>query len=358
MRLVLTLALTALAPEFCNFAEGARLRRAGRDVPIGRCFQCEIGCFEDCTLKFDREILETWGFVQETESNPAASSPSTRLRELSMRPSRTSRFHDLVPGYARRFSESSSTTRGCDAQRGCAVAQDCRKDVDRNAMALSRESAEADQRRSQAAVLDTAVSHRQGVALLNGQRITPLEGTRESFFPKHPVAVGVFEKGRLKLDQCLTYCLAATCGCKLSLPGTASPKQMEKRMEENKELGTPVVDTKPTWHYREAKAHECGDGVKKVTSGLYVDFAFGVGGWLPVCTKKFWYHVFGSATSKKFGKWKQGCNDPTNMKYGCFWRGGRCVVGDRKYDHMECFTRDKLEISDMRPETGNPRPQG
>merc|ERR1719272_1186559 len=28
-----------------------------RDVPLGECYDCEVTCFEDCALKFDREII-------------------------------------------------------------------------------------------------------------------------------------------------------------------------------------------------------------------------------------------------------------------------------------------------------------
>merc|ERR1719335_2170490 len=29
-----------------------------RDVPLGECHGCEVTCFEDCSLKYDREILQ------------------------------------------------------------------------------------------------------------------------------------------------------------------------------------------------------------------------------------------------------------------------------------------------------------
>merc|ERR1719214_442335 len=28
------------------------------DVPKGECYQCEVTCFEDCALKYDREIIQ------------------------------------------------------------------------------------------------------------------------------------------------------------------------------------------------------------------------------------------------------------------------------------------------------------
>ena len=32
-------------------------RIALRDVPVGECHGCEVTCFEDCSLKYEREIL-------------------------------------------------------------------------------------------------------------------------------------------------------------------------------------------------------------------------------------------------------------------------------------------------------------
>merc|ERR1719281_360918 len=29
-----------------------------RDVPLGECYDCEVTCFEDCALKYDREVLQ------------------------------------------------------------------------------------------------------------------------------------------------------------------------------------------------------------------------------------------------------------------------------------------------------------
>merc|ERR1719253_2517509 len=29
-----------------------------RDVPKGHCHNCEVSCFEDCSMKFDREIVQ------------------------------------------------------------------------------------------------------------------------------------------------------------------------------------------------------------------------------------------------------------------------------------------------------------
>merc|ERR1719359_673815 len=63
-------------------------RSALRAVPLGECYQCEVTCFEDCSLKFDREIIDA-DFIQLKESpqknqtvskiNQAAPSPEVEL---------------------------------------------------------------------------------------------------------------------------------------------------------------------------------------------------------------------------------------------------------------------------------------
>merc|ERR1719271_30387 len=44
-----------------------------RDVPLGECHGCEVTCFEDCALKYDREIMQELYLLQtEEEQNRAA----------------------------------------------------------------------------------------------------------------------------------------------------------------------------------------------------------------------------------------------------------------------------------------------
>merc|ERR1719164_166319 len=39
-------------------AVGAASSAALRDLPKGYCHDCEVTCFEDCVVKFDREIIQ------------------------------------------------------------------------------------------------------------------------------------------------------------------------------------------------------------------------------------------------------------------------------------------------------------
>merc|ERR1719456_2070341 len=118
----------------------------------------------------------------------------------------------------------------------------------------------------------------------------------EKDYPIHSVTVGVFSRGAMNMDQCLKFCLAATCGCdkapgldtidKLfkaikandaALPGE---KDFSHRNEINNQHGGAVVDTHASYQYRPAKIEECAKGMigKKVSKDLYVDFGGGVGG--------------------------------------------------------------------------------
>merc|ERR1719160_1528797 len=65
-------------------------RAALRAVPLGECYSCEVTCFEDCSLKFDREIIQD-DFLQLREgprknqtvslANQTASSPDVHVPE-------------------------------------------------------------------------------------------------------------------------------------------------------------------------------------------------------------------------------------------------------------------------------------
>merc|ERR1719310_1243462 len=43
----------ALGLVACSLVVGAV-----RDVPKGHCHNCEVTCFEDCVVKFDREVVQ------------------------------------------------------------------------------------------------------------------------------------------------------------------------------------------------------------------------------------------------------------------------------------------------------------
>merc|ERR1719335_238670 len=51
-------------------------------------------------------------------------------------------------------------------------------------------------------------------------------------YPIHSVAVGVFSKGAMNLDECLKFCLAATCGCDKA-PGLDTIEKLFDAIKEN-----------------------------------------------------------------------------------------------------------------------------
>jgi hypothetical protein len=148
-------------------------------------------------------------------------------------------------------------------------------------------------------------------------------------FPIHSVKIGAFSKGKMTLDHCFKYCLAATCGC-ADAPGFGDPKDLKAAVKANKKSGG-VTDTKPSAQYRPAKVDECAKGIpgKKVAKGLYIKLGGGPGGMVEVCTKDFISKILGpdgdpAAVAKKC---KSGASD--DAKYGCVWdnKKGVCHVG-------------------------------
>eukprot|EP00746_Dinoflagellata_sp_MGD_P163130 gnl/MRDRNA2_/MRDRNA2_91011_c0_seq1.p1 gnl/MRDRNA2_/MRDRNA2_91011_c0~~gnl/MRDRNA2_/MRDRNA2_91011_c0_seq1.p1 ORF type:complete len:373 (+),score=87.13 gnl/MRDRNA2_/MRDRNA2_91011_c0_seq1:91-1209(+) len=366
----------SLAVLLISGASGV-LRRL-RDVPDGECYSCEVTCFEDCALKFDREIVQMESFLQTQKPEPTA--------------------EKLIKGYVVELREDGKNKKKCKKQRGCDIANRCvqsfEKDmgsiedaktqeaylntIDRGLEHPTGKNWAKDRSALEASTIDIPDFHAPD---LNAKRsdassepspekysnfedmvdqnhkslhpsviqanttkgkILPLEGTRESFYPVHPVKIGVFGQGKLNMHKCLTFCLSSTCGC----PGITDISG--EVAAENAALGHPVKDTKPTWHHRKAKKEEC---TGKVTKGMYVDFAPGVGGWLEVCSDKFWYYAFqGDSADTRLHEAKKKCKDETDMEYGCVWNDvrGDCEVGVKglreQFGHsLKCFTRYKRD---------------
>merc|ERR1719263_2435789 len=76
-------------------------------------------------------------------------------------------------------------------------------------------------------------------------------------FPLHSVKINVFAKGALLMDQCLKYCLAATCGCE-DAPVFDKREELAKA---NAAAGPAVTDTPASPQYRPAKIEECAKGM-------------------------------------------------------------------------------------------------
>merc|ERR550537_852794 len=143
-------------------------------------------------------------------------------------------------------------------------------------------------------------------------------------FPLHSVKINAFAKGKMNLDQCLKYCLAATCGCE-DAPGFQT---LEKTIKEN---AGSVKDTPKSPQYKPAKIEECAKGMigKKVASGLYIKLEGGPGGMYEVCSKDFLSKILGPSgdIDGYTAKCKSGASD--DAKFGCQWDAEKnvCVVG-------------------------------
>merc|ERR1719398_364347 len=110
-------------------------------------------------------------------------------------------------------------------------------------------------------------------------------------FPLHSVKINVFAKGGMLMDQCLKYCLAATCGCE-DAPGF---DKREETAKANAAAGPAVTDTPASPQYRPAKIEECAKGMigKKVASDLYIKIEGGPGGMFEICSKDFLSKLLG-----------------------------------------------------------------
>merc|ERR1719456_2082444 len=144
-------------------------------------------------------------------------------------------------------------------------------------------------------------------------------------FPLHAVKINQFAKGAMNLDQCLKYCLAATCGC------ADAPVNIEKEMKANAAAGEPVKDTPKTGQYRPAKIEECAKGMigKKVASDLFIKIEGGPGGMYEICSTDFLSKLLGPSgdIDGMTAKCKSGASD--DAKFGCLWDAEKnvCVVG-------------------------------
>lgn len=331
-----------------------------RDVPLGLCMECEVNCFEDCTLKFDREIMQPDLSLVQNHPGKAVD----KKRELSK---------NAINAEMGRLKSKGG--KKCSKQQECSAAKTCAKNMHmelKSVEALKAENAEqyrayeehelqdaheisnsgkewADVSAVKVSIHDIPEWHAPSPSALahshfslSAQNATkaslrgnlaPAPGLNDpndprTYYPLHPVKIGAFEKGVMNLDQCLKFCLATTCGCE-GVPGMEDKSDMSKYEEQGKEAGTHH-STPPVWKYRKAKKEECGHGLgtNKVIKDLYVDFAPGVDGWLEVCTKKFFNQAAGASAmlglndpQKEMDKCDCGVNrlDCHEPEYGCSW---------------------------------------
>jgi len=302
-------------------------RVALRDVPVGECHGCEVTCFEDCSLKYEREILAD-DFLQlppkpenktAKKRTPIGQEMIECLKEENC-PCPKEQVKGAKNGTAKNgtaFVQAFVQNATCAVQpKGAAsCAQGCADKV------IEKAHAKLEKKKSSKTV-------KKQVFL-------------EKDYPIHSVSVGVFSRGAMNMDQCLKFCLAATCGCDKA-PGLDTIDKLFKAIKQNDaalpgekdfshhEPATAVADTHGSYKFRPAPIEKCAKGMigKKVAKGLYIDMGGGVGGELEICSKKLMERIFGPGDhSEKMKLCKSTKSD--DAQWGCQWneKKGFCGVG-------------------------------
>lgn len=355
-----------------------------RDVPLGLCGICEVNCFEDCALKYDREIIQADLSLIETGKVKSHQNKPDGKKDAAKK---------AVQSEIARMKAKSG--KKCSKADECGMAKTCAANIHAELKSLAEIKEEnaaeyerfeekelqdahdfsktgktwADTSGMKVTISDmpewhapspSALTHHLNLASQNATKgslrgnLAPAPGVGNdpndprTYFPLHPVKIGAFSKGLINMDQCLKYCLATTCGCE-GVPGMEDGKKMDSVEEEGKKAGTHF-NTPPVWKYRKAKKENCGHGLgdNKVIKDLYVDFNWGVDGWLEVCTKEFFDKSYGAAaalglTDPKEDLEKCDCGvnrlDCHEPKFGCSWNHVKSRCEYKAMHNTVCYER-------------------
>jgi len=314
---------------------------AVRDVPKGYCHDCEVTCFEDCVLKFDREII-----VPDLTDTKRLSRADTKV-EAHMK----KKLAGVVlsqNGATPTENVSKNVTALVDAYGSC-LKQDhcpCKHDAKKQAPSFlaaagSKRKCSVSQRPCAVGCVDKLVTVSPSPALVQKSLVKPgPKDPDDAAIPWsvniHPVKINTFATGRQNLEQCFKSCLAATCGCD-DAPGMDAIEDMNSAIKANDAAKDPVDDSAPMWQYKLADIVDCGKGMqgKKITKGLYVNLAGGQD-WHEVCSDDF-FEAMG--TPGDIGK--KNCGNSKALLAGCLWdeNKGKCVYGLKK--QLLCQSRYK-----------------
>jgi len=290
------MALIAVLFVFCGSVA------ALQDVPKGECYSCEVTCFEDCALKYDREIIQM-DFLQVDKATKGTQNKTQELTDSYGK----CLIDDQCPCRAAQAQAKSKALQLVDKKKGkCAV----------NAVPCSAKCAQK--------ALTKKTDTNSKLALLKAF------ASQKKEYPLHPVKINVFAKGGMLMDQCLKYCLAATCGCE-DAPGF---EKLEATVKAN---AGSVHDGAAAPQFRPAKIEECAKGMigKKVAKGLYIKLGGGPMDYVEVCTPGFLSAV--GAPEGAAAKCKSAASD--DSKFGCVWHESKnmCVVGFSPI--LKCMTQ-------------------
>jgi len=319
-RLVL-LALVACSPAV-----------AVRDVPKGYCHDCEVTCFEDCVVKFDREIIQP-----DLTDKKRLSRKDTAV-EAHMK----KKLHGVVLSQnATDVPALKESYSSCLNAQQCPCPHDAKKASFLGAAAGKSKCAAGAPKCALGCVNKTL----DAPALLQKSAVKPgPSDPDDAAIPwsinVHPVKINTFATGRQNLEQCFKSCLAATCGCE-DAPGMQAIDDLNNAIKANDMAKDPVDDTKPSFQYKPAPIEECGKGMqgKKITKGLYLNTKGGPLGWTEICSDEF-FESIGKAADVE----KKNCDNSKALLAGCLWDDtkGACVYGLKKIMHCNSqYTDDE-----------------
>jgi len=319
-----------------------------RDVPKGYCHDCEVTCFEDCAMKFDREIV-----TPDVTGTDRLSREDTRVEAQMKKTMYGVVLNQNGKKTAPRIAGDAKLGKLTKSYSSCLKQDKCPCSHDANGKDSSFLSASGSTRKCKVGKRPCAVgcvnkTLDQAPALAQtSARVAPgPKDLDDAAIPwsvhVHPVAINSFSTGRQDLEQCFRSCLAATCGC-IDAPGMEGIDDQYKAIKTNDEAKDPVEDTPPMWQYRNADIVDCGKGMqgKKITEGLYVDLRGGPEGWVEVCSDEFFTQ---QGTPADIGK--KNCANTKALLAGCIWDDirGSCVYGLKKLFtcHVRYMDDDKL----------------
>lgn len=186
-------------------------RAAVRAVPLGECYECEVTCFEDCSLKFDREIIQD-DFLQikaGPQKNQTTSIP--KVNQTSASPTvvlKTNHTVSLREKYAQCLVDSKCPCRA-EARVAKTLQLVDKKKKTKCAVGMGSCSEKCGSKVIDADILDLT---KQAESTSQEAKRSLLQ-KREEGFPLHPIKINSFAKGKMTMTSCLKYCLASTCGC-------------------------------------------------------------------------------------------------------------------------------------------------
>jgi len=312
-----------------------------RDVPKGYCHDCEVSCFEDCALKFDREIT-----VPDVTGMDRLSREDTRVEKHMKKTMYGVVLSQNGTGAAAKATSNakllklSSSYSDCLKQDRCPCSHDAKgKGSSFLAAASSAKKCKVSKRPCALGCVNKTLDQAPALAQ-TATRVEPgPKDADDAAIPwsvnVHPVKINTFSTGRQNLEQCYKSCLAATCGCD-DAPGMEAIDDLHGAIKANDMAKDPVEDSSPMWQYKHADIVDCGKGMqgKKITKGLYMDLVGGPEGWVEVCSEDFFT---AQGTPADIGK--KNCDNGKALLAGCLWDDlkGACVYGLKKMFH--CYTR-------------------